>query len=58
MLSFDFLFSPTAILKIWIVPLSDAQETYSLLGSIQISVMTAWSAPLLTSWSWLPSLVL
>ena len=58
MLSFDFLFSPTAILKIWIVPLSEAQETYSLLGSIQISVMTAWSAPLLTSWSWLPSLVL
>jgi hypothetical protein len=41
MLSFDFLFSPTAILKTWIVPLSDAQETNSLLGSIQISVMTA-----------------
>ena len=50
----DFLFSTPAylsswILKIWTVPLSEAAEMYIFVGSIDRSVMMAWSAPLRTS---------
>ena len=53
----DFLFSgPCSVeflssLKTWIVPWSEAQETYEFVLSIVISVMTAYTVPLLNSQS-------
>ena len=55
----DFLFSTPAwlsscILKMCMVPLSEAAEINIFVGSIERSVINAWSAPLLTSESYSP----
>ena len=54
----DFLLPSSFNLKRWTVPLSEAQQTWLFVTSIEMSVMMAASAPLLNSLNYFPSAVL
>lgn len=54
----DFLLPSSFSLNRWTVPLSEAQQTWLFVTSIEISVIMAASAPLLNSLNYFPSAVL